>query len=373
MTHPSHTNNFLYQLNSLCGKMHIPPDLPNDPFISDDDGSDPDWSLSQEMESNCNNEPSSSHAQTARFPTERSDSTVIDQQSTKFDKVHKTSIKQSSVSHLTYSKPDTFICMVCLVEEENDWDISNQLMCRYCGITVHTQCYYYSYANQLPTQVDLESADSERHWVCEPCSSGAKYLQCELCPSTDRIPLKQTQNGLWVHLICAQYTNAIYPDSDGLSLDHLKGSLWGVRACSLCSGERRWMGVCCRCDAGKCKNYCHATCAQKMGLLNNFQDMQPLTQHNEKEQACPFYYFCTQHRIKECTALRSKAWKKALERTQQFSYSFSSRRGSISEEQDSFDSVSNPAIPFIKTERFLQFSPTFRMAMQKKYLVFQKT
>ena len=45
-------------------------------------------------------------------------------------------------------------------------------------------------------------------------------------------------------------------------------SQWGRKACSLCDDERMSKtGVCVQCDAGMCKAYFHALCAQANGLL----------------------------------------------------------------------------------------------------------
>ena len=43
-------------------------------------------------------------------------------------------------------------------------------------------------------------------WFCEPCKAGLTMNpSCELCPNVGGI-YKHTDNGKWVHLVCAIYT-----------------------------------------------------------------------------------------------------------------------------------------------------------------------
>ena len=51
-------------------------------------------------------------------------------------------------------------------------------------------------------------------------------------------------------------------------LDEIAYGKWGEQACSLCEqAQFARTGVCIQCDAGLCKSYFHATCAQRHGLL----------------------------------------------------------------------------------------------------------
>ena len=248
----------------------------------------------------------------------------------------------------------SFICMVCLIEEEINQ--LTQLTCKLCGITVHTICYQESLTLEYPSIT----------WLCEPCTEGLTLPQCEICPKNEPIPIRRATNGLWAHLVCARYTHAIYPgDEVNYNLDKLKGSSWGKKACMLCSDNtNKWVGVCCKCDAGFCKNYCHATCAQQAGLLYLPRDMQPLTQNIEKEEVDPFYFYCTTHSIKELLGTRSKAWNTATNRTR----SISSLQSSLSLNYTSSlkNSLSNTISPFCKVERFLQFSPSAARLFKRK-------
>lgn len=249
----------------------------------------------------------------------------------------------------------SFICMVCLVEEEINQ--STQLTCKLCGVTVHAICYRESLTLEYPTVT----------WLCEPCSEGLTSPQCELCPKNEPIPIRRATNGLWAHLVCARYTHAIYPgDEVNYNMDKLRGSTWGRKACMLCSDDtNKWVGVCCRCDSGFCKNYCHATCAQQAGLLYLAQDMQPLTQNIEKEEVDPFYFYCTTHSIKELLRTRSRAWNTATNRTRSISSLHSPFSLKLTPSLN--NSLSNRSIsPLCKVERFLQFSPSAARLFKRK-------
>ena len=252
-------------------------------------------------------------------------------------------------------RPNTsFICMVCLVEEEIYQ--STQLTCKLCGITVHTICYQESLTLEYPNIT----------WLCEPCTEGLALPQCELCPKNEPIPIRRTTNGLWAHLVCSRYTHAIYPgDEVNYTMDQLKGNSWGRKACMLCSDDtNKWVGVCCKCDAGFCKNYCHATCAQQAGLLYLARDMQPLTQNIEKEEVDPFYFYCTTHSIKELLGTRSRAWNTATNRTTSISSLHSPLSLNFTSSHN--NSLSNTISPLCKVERFLQFSPSATRLFKSK-------
>ncbi|KAI6646385.1 PHD finger protein 14 [Oopsacas minuta] len=272
---------------------------------------------------------------------------------------HQIERKETNLNSPRHSKFNSFICMVCLIEE--DLNVLTQLTCGLCGITVHMHCY-------------LEYSDvhhgNTKSWFCEPCSAGVKSPQCELCPKNDVIPIKRTTNGMWAHLVCSRYTQAIYPGNEQTyyDLDRLKGSLWGQRVCILCLDSiNKWIGVCCKCHAGLCKNYCHATCAQQAGLLYLAQDMQPLTQDMEKEEANPFYYYCTLHSIKELRKTRLNTWHKAIDRTRaRIPLCFLSPLWNDNYPLKVEKKLINTNSPFSKVERFLQFSPSSSKLFRKK-------
>lgn len=86
---------------------------------------------------------------------------------------------------------------------------------------------------------------------------------CELCPVRNGV-FKRTDNGRWVHLVCALYTPGVaFNEVDSLSgvtLTELPFREWGARECSSCD-ERLFgcTGVCISCDAGLCRTYFHVT------------------------------------------------------------------------------------------------------------------
>ncbi len=83
---------------------------------------------------------------------------------------------------------------------------------------------------------------------------------------------KETDVGRWVHLACALYVPGVaFADPDRLTnvtMFEMNYQQWGKRTCSLCADARMSRtGACVQCDAGMCRAYFHASCAQAAGLL----------------------------------------------------------------------------------------------------------
>ena len=61
-----------------------------------------------------------------------------------------------------------------------------------------------------------ESSASTEPWFCDSCKANASPV-CELCPNDGGI-FKETDNGRWVHLVCALYTPSVaFGDVDRLA------------------------------------------------------------------------------------------------------------------------------------------------------------
>jgi hypothetical protein len=76
--------------------------------------------------------------------------------------------------------------------------------------------------------------------------------------------LKETDTGLWVHLVCALYIPGIaFGEVDKLTqvtLFEMPYNRWGAKSCALCPDP--WLsrtGVCIGCDAGMCRTFFHVT------------------------------------------------------------------------------------------------------------------
>ena len=91
--------------------------------------------------------------------------------------------------------------------------------------------------------------------------------------------------GRWVHLVCALYVPGVaFGDTDKMchvTIFEMNYSMWGRKVCMLCSSQDDGAqtsgltggvrlartGVCIQCDAGLCRSFFHASCAQAAGLL----------------------------------------------------------------------------------------------------------
>lgn len=163
-------------------------------------------------------------------------------------------------------------------------DCSDEIVsCDSCGFNTHEGCY--GICDTESNQSSCSSASTEP-WFCNSClvanrfepnivnQEGLKCFKrnCELCPNNECGLLKETENGKFVHIICALYTSGVaYQWPDRLwpvVLNEIPSMNWGEHVCSLCEDIRySRTGICIKCDAGMCKNYFHVTCAQKHGLL----------------------------------------------------------------------------------------------------------
>ncbi|KAI8778311.1 PHD finger protein 14 [Biomphalaria glabrata] len=192
------------------------------------------------------------------------------------------------------------VCCVCLSDRSADDD--EIVECDNCGISVHEGCYGISESHSTAS---TESSASTEPWFCDACKASAKPV-CELCPNTGGI-FKETDNGKWVHIVCALYTPGVaFGDVDKLSLVTLfemPYSKWGARECSLCEDSRfSQTGVCINCDAGMCKAYFHVTCAQKEGLLTEAAPEEVM------DIADPFFAYCKLHADKITSKIKRRNW-----------------------------------------------------------------
>ncbi|XP_012945188.1 PHD finger protein 14 [Aplysia californica] len=192
------------------------------------------------------------------------------------------------------------VCCVCLSDRSADDD--EIVECDNCGISVHEGCYGISESHSTAS---TESSASTEPWFCDACKADATPV-CELCPNTGGI-FKETDNGKWVHIVCALYTPGVaFGDVDRLALVTLYEmpyARWGARECSLCEDSRfSQTGVCINCDAGMCKAYFHVTCAQREGLLAEASPEEVM------DIADPFFAYCKLHADKLVSKMKRRNW-----------------------------------------------------------------
>ena len=223
------------------------------------------------------------------------------------DKVTESRTDMTSASPTdTSTKPkkrEPLVCGICLESESTEED--ELVECDMCGITVHEGCYGDT---EESLSEDKSDSDAETEpWFCDSCKAKCEGY-CELCPNKGGI-LKQTDSGRWVHLICALYVPGVgFRDVDRLQnivIDDLSSSRWSSRRCMLCEDQRfSKTGICIECDAGMCKTYFHATCAQKHGLLTEV----PAAGHLNDDDADPLFAHCKVHTDKMVLKARLKRW-----------------------------------------------------------------
>ncbi|GFR79593.1 PHD finger protein 14 [Elysia marginata] len=211
-----------------------------------------------------------------------------------------TSAALSVVEATPQARIKVIVCCVCLSDRSADED--EIVECDNCGIAVHEGCYGISESHSHASTV---SSASTEPWFCDACKANADPV-CELCPNSGGI-FKETDNGKWVHIVCALYTPGVaFGDVDRLSLVTLfemPYSKWGAKECSLCEDSRfSQTGVCINCDAGMCKAYFHVTCAQREGLLAE------VTPEDAMEVADPFFAYCKLHADKMTSKIKRRNW-----------------------------------------------------------------
>lgn len=260
---------------------------------SDDDSDDEDF------------EPASNESSQSGGELEQAnDDSNMDEE--KLRKEQKEEISSADVNAHTATKAkksERLVCGVCLESESTEED--ELVECDCCGITVHEGCYGDA-EESIPEDKSDSDAETEP-WFCDPCKAKCEGY-CELCPVKGGL-LKQTDSGKWVHLVCALYVPGVgFRDVDRLQsvvIDDISSSRWSARRCILCEDQRfSRTGVCIECDAGMCKTYFHAMCAQRHGLLTEV----PAAGHMNDDDADPLFAHCKAHTDKSAIKSRIRRW-----------------------------------------------------------------
>lgn len=267
---------------------------------NDDDDEDDDDEDDSSDDSDSDDEPSKKKAGVNKHVNNNADSSskATNAAAPPMTAIEKLAEQAKCSAEFTEKLLAKAICSACLSDRSDD---SNEIVtCDCCKITVHEGCYGVSDSNSVSSTV---SSCSTEPWFCEPCKANIKNPDCELCPNKGGI-FKETDCGKWVHLVCALYVPGVaFGEVDQLSsvtLFEMQYNKWGAKPCSLCENDHfARTGVCIGCDAGMCKTYFHATCAQREGLLSE-------AHHEEADQADPFYAHCRVHSDKFLIKQRKK-------------------------------------------------------------------
>lgn len=161
---------------------------------------------------------------------------------------------------------DSVICAICMEDDYDDDDLI--LSCKFCGVTVHMQCY----------GVSLD----DKEYTCSLCSSNEDYKNyCALCPIKGGV-LKPTINTasdifqthqnlpygtkLWVHLFCAMHIDSSciknkykMEEIDLKTVDKKKF----LETCEICKTQN---GACIKCSHSRCKVFFHPSCSKNQFL-----------------------------------------------------------------------------------------------------------
>lgn len=147
---------------------------------------------------------------------------------------------------------DEQACAVC---DGTECDNTNAIVfCDGCDIAVHQDCYGVIF---IP----------EGQWLCRRCMvSKKRKIRCQFCPSTTGA-FKQTENGLWSHVLCGLWIPELYFASAGHmepveGIETIPKGRWKLQ-CYLCKQK---MGAPIQCANRNCFLAFHATCAKRAGL-----------------------------------------------------------------------------------------------------------
>lgn len=156
------------------------------------------------------------------------------------------------------------VCSICGAGADADSPLHK---CSGCSLVAHPECF--SPAPRL-AGADGAPATSVR---CPVCSSGSPAATCSLCYGTGGAMLR-TQEGQWVHGVCALYTPGVSlaaaegaEDAASWLAVGVPGLLTRAAAapsvCAVCSSK---CGACAPCASPGCGEAVHPSCALRQGL-----------------------------------------------------------------------------------------------------------
>ena len=78
----------------------------------------------------------------------------------------------------------------------------------------------------------------------------------------------------WVHIVCINWTNEIWFETDDIEMKMFGGKLNMEKFDLLCYICKRKQGSCIQCDFDKCLKSFHVTCAIRENLIKSSEDME---------------------------------------------------------------------------------------------------
>eukprot|EP00124_Ichthyophonus_hoferi_P002227 Ihof_evm7s143 gene=Ihof_evmTU7s143 len=147
---------------------------------------------------------------------------------------------------------DEAVCCIC---NDGDTEPGNAILfCDSCNIPVHQDCYGVPY---IP----------EGLWLCRRCQfAPTGVVTCILCLSRSGA-FKQTENGRWVHAVCAYWIPEVTFANDTIlepvvGIERVPKARWKL-TCFICSKR----GACIQCSVKHCCVAYHPSCALKANLF----------------------------------------------------------------------------------------------------------
>lgn len=248
---------------------------------------------------------------------ESSSSSDEDEEEEESDEKAEDAVETEASSSQPVNAP--LVCSVCLNLRQS---MKNEevIQCDKCGIAVHELCYGSNY-DQIGDETGSEHSSSNMEpWFCEPCLVGLNEPPyCEFCPNRYGAFKRSDIGGRWVHLVCVSYTHAInstygaLEQMSAVSWQEMDHRIFGKKPCGICTDKLdARTGVTVNCDTGLCKQYFHATCAQKVGRLHDIYDelqsQEGASTSEDKDSALAFYLSCSKHYDPDTAKANTKAY-----------------------------------------------------------------
>lgn len=163
-------------------------------------------------------------------------------------------------------------CSVCFCDE---WNESNQIVvCESCNVAVHQDCY------------GIESIPVG-DWLCEPCIE-MQSPTCCACVNHDDIAFKKTNEGEWIHMLCALW----HPETNFSGVSGLNSPVVGFKdinrsrfkvTCRICKVKQ---GAIMQCNVPQCTFAFHPPCGIRNGCKFEIR---------EENDVSHLHQFCPKH------------------------------------------------------------------------------
>ena len=181
---------------------------------------------------------------------------------------------------------ENIVCDVCL--DDNDEEGDEIMICEICFVGVHQTCYGGKFRNHLPP--------AEQPFYCERCeyliqnqrTTDCTKVKCMYCPNIDGA-MKLVGKNEFAHVVCVNWLPGIWFTDDNLK-NKIGGKPADVKTGEvLCLSCKSREGATITCDFRSCGRSYHVRCATKMGLIEDWEQMD----ERNKDNFTPI--FCNQH------------------------------------------------------------------------------